>query len=220
MANRAAENADRLARSVLKDRLHLKAKENVTIETYPSALPWATGFVREARRMGAKPLLHYEDEASYWTAVEEGHAHRIGSPSDAEWAALADTDVYIYFWGPEDMARRIALPEKTQGSLTAFNGKWYDVAAKAGLRGARMSIARVTERNARHWGVSRSTWEAEVLAASFRDPKTMAKDAAKVERRSPAATSSACDIRTARTCGSPSPGIRSTSPPVRSLRPR
>ncbi len=177
-----AENADRMARAVLKQRLRVRPKENVTIETYPSSLVWATGFVREARRLGARPLLHYEDERSYWRAVNEGRANLVGQPSDAEWAALAETDVYIYFWGPENMARRRALPDAVQNSLTDFNGRWYEVARKAGLRGARMAIARATGRNARHWGVSRATWEEEVFDATLRDPSTMRRDAEKVER--------------------------------------
>ena len=80
--------ADRLARNVLRRCLHLQAKENVTIETFPSSLPWVAGFVREARRAGARPLVHLEDEASYWTAVKEGRAALLGTPGEHEWAAL------------------------------------------------------------------------------------------------------------------------------------
>jgi len=175
-------DADRLARSVLKHRLGLRPKENVTIEAYPSALPWATGFVREARRLGARPVLLYEDESSYWTAVREGHASILGSPGKAEWAALEETDAYIYFWGPEDMARRARLPEKTQESLTSFNMEWYDVARKARLRGARMFLGRVTEPNARLWGTTVATWGKEVFSASLRDPATFRRDAERVRR--------------------------------------
>jgi leucyl aminopeptidase (aminopeptidase T) len=175
-------DADRLARTVLRGRLNLRAKENVVIEAYPSALPWATGFVREARRIGAHPLLHYEDERSYWSAVDEGRSALIGSPGKPEWAALEETDAYIYFWGPEDMARRSRLPEKTQEALTAFNLKWYDVARKARLRGARMFLGRVTEPNARLWGTTVGRWEREVAAASLQDPSKFHRDAARVQR--------------------------------------
>jgi leucyl aminopeptidase (aminopeptidase T) len=182
MALATVDNADRLARQVLTRRLRVKPKENVTIETYPSALPWATGFVREARRLGARPLLHYEDERSYWTAVDEGRADLVGSPGEAEWAALKESDVYVYFWGPEDQARLRRLPDATQEAVFGFNGRWYDVARKSGLRGVRMGIARANDRNARHWGVSRSAWEEEVFRASLADPKAMAKDAERVRR--------------------------------------
>jgi len=174
--------ADRLARAVLSVRLGLKSGENVTIESYPTALPWALGFVREARRMGAHPLLHYEDERSYWTAVDEGRFDAIGHASAAEWAALEKTDVYIYFWGPEDLGRLQKLPSATFERLTAFNSKWYELAGRAGVRGARMGIARVTETNARRWGVSPDRWRAELVRASMTDPKSFVRDAEKVRR--------------------------------------
>ncbi|MGB6501780.1 MAG: hypothetical protein WBG19_10385 [Thermoplasmata archaeon] len=178
----SVEQADRLARAVLTRRLKLRPKENVTIETYPSSLGWATGFVREARRLGARPLIHYEDEAAYWTAVDEGRSALIGSPGDHEWATLRETDVYIYFWGPEDLARRDRLPEPAAERLTAFNRQWYDVAQKAGLRGVRMGIARVTEANARHWGVPAGVWRNEIYEASLQDPVSMRADAARIRR--------------------------------------
>jgi len=180
MTSPSIEEADRLARGVLRQRLRVKPKENITIETYPSSLPWATGFVREARRLGARPLLLYEDERSYWTAVEEGRAGLLGSPGEHEWAALGHSDVYIYFWGPEDLVRRRRLPEKVQGQLVAFNQKWYRVAGKAGLRGVRMGIGRVTERNARFFGVPFRRWREQVLRASMADPAALRPTAAKV----------------------------------------
>jgi leucyl aminopeptidase (aminopeptidase T) len=175
-------DSDRLARSVLRDRLSVKPKENVTIEAYPAALPWATGFVREARRLGARPLLHLEDEESYWAAVDEGRGEVVGAPGGHEWAALEETDAYIYFWGPQDLARRNRLPAKTKDQLVAFNGRWYDVARRAGLRGARMFLGRVTEENAGTWGTTVARWEREVLNASLRSPATFRADAERVRR--------------------------------------
>jgi leucyl aminopeptidase (aminopeptidase T) len=172
--------ADRLARRVLTTRLHLKPNENVTIEAYPTALPWAAGFVREARRLGARPLVHYEDEASYWAAVEEGKGGIIGQPGKHEWAELAETDVYIYFWGPEDQRRFNALPDSTIGKLIAFNAQWYKTAGKAGVRGARMGLARVTEVNARYWGVPAEAWQKEVVAGSMIDPQQFVASARKL----------------------------------------
>jgi leucyl aminopeptidase (aminopeptidase T) len=172
--------ADLLARRVLRERLHLRPKENVTIETYPSSLPWATAFVREARRLGARPVLLYEDEESYWKAVVEGRAALIGAPGEHEWAALEKTDAYVYFWGPEDQTRAARIPDATWSRLTAFNSRWYEVARKAGLRGARMGIARVTGRNARFWGVSESRWRREVYEASIRPTGPLRKDAARL----------------------------------------
>jgi leucyl aminopeptidase (aminopeptidase T) len=174
------QDADRLARQVLTTRLGVKAGENVTIEVYPTSLPWATGFVREARRLGASPLLHYEDEESYWAAVEDGKADLIGNPGSHEWAALDETDAYVFFWGPEDEARMRGLPPKLRERLVAFNEKWYERAGKAGVRGVRMAIARATPDAARRWGVSLGAWRKELLASSSLDPKVMARDAEKI----------------------------------------
>lgn len=177
-----APHADRLARAVLRDRLAVRPRENVTIEVYSSSLPWAAGFVREARRIGARPFVHYEDEGAYWDAVSRGRAAILGTPGEHEWAALEKTDVYVYFWGPENQARADTLSAGTWRTLTAFNAKWYDVGRRAGLRGARMSIARVTETNARFWSVSPSVWRREVFAASTRRLDGLRADARRLAR--------------------------------------
>jgi leucyl aminopeptidase (aminopeptidase T) len=176
------ETPDRLARTVLRQRLHVKPRENVTIEAFSSTLPWAAGFVREARRIGAHPLVLFEDEASYWAAVRDGRASLLGTPGEHEWAGLGATDVYIYFWGPSEIERRSRLAEKVRDQLTAFNARWYDVARKAGLRGARMGIAWATERNAALWGVPLERWRRQLLDASTRDPATLRPDAERVRR--------------------------------------
>ncbi len=174
--------ADRLARRVLTTRLKLKPGENVTIETYPSALPWALGMVRESRRLGARPLLHYEDEDSYWTAVSERRYDLIGEPGGHEWGALENTDVYVYFWGPEDRARMARLPSSVADRLVAFNPKWYRVAGRHRVRGIRMGIAQVTPAAARAWGVSFAAWRKEVVRSTMLDPAEMVRDAQRVRR--------------------------------------
>jgi len=174
--------ADRLARNVLRSRLDLQPKEKVIIESYPSSLGWANGFVREARRRGASPLLHYEDESSYWTAIDEGQARLLGTPADHEMAALAEADVYIYFWGPETLARRWKLDEATLEQSTAYNSRWYEVARKNGVRGARMGIARATPQNAKAFGVSYPAWRSELYAASTRDLRPLVRQAERLRK--------------------------------------
>lgn len=174
--------ADQIARRVLRQRLDLRPKESVTIESYPSSLPWAAAFVREARRLGARPLVHYEDESAYWTAIDEGRASLVGTPSDAEIAALEESDVYIYFWGPENLRRLRSLPDSVAEKATAFNPAWYATARKHGVRGARMGIARVTPSNAKWYGVPYRAWRHEILTASARDIEPVVRDARRLER--------------------------------------
>jgi leucyl aminopeptidase (aminopeptidase T) len=175
--------ADQLGRAILSKRLKLRPKERVTIEAYPSSLPWAAGFVREARRAGAYPMVHYEDEGAYWEAAEHGKARLLGTLADHERATLDETDVYVYFWGPEDIARAERLPSKVQDSLVAFNPGWYKLAKKAGLRGARMSIARATAPNAERFGLDLSDWRSEMFAASMRDPMALLPTVGRLDRR-------------------------------------
>jgi leucyl aminopeptidase (aminopeptidase T) len=178
-----AAQADSLGRAILRKRLELQPKERVTIEAYPSSLPWAAGFVREARRAGAYPMVHYEDEAAYWDAAEHGKAHLVGTLAAHERATLDETDVYVYFWGPEDVGRVERLPSKAQDSLVAFNPNWYKVAKKAGLRGARMGIARATGANAERFGLDLSNWRSEMLAASVRDPSSLLPTVGRLDRK-------------------------------------
>ncbi len=173
--------ADRLGRSILRNALHVRPKERVTIETYPGSLPWAAGFVREARRAGAYPMIHYEDEAAYWAAAEHGQAGLVGTLADHEKAALESSDVYVYFWGPEDIARRNRLSSKGQEAIFAFNPQWYAAAKKAGLRGARMGIARATESNAELFGVPLAPWRAQMFNASLTDPARFAPTVRKLK---------------------------------------
>ncbi|HTW56462.1 MAG TPA: aminopeptidase [Thermoplasmata archaeon] len=175
-------DADRLGRAVLRERLGLRPKERVTIECYPSSLPWAAGFVREARRAGAYPIVHYEDEAAYWDAAEHGQADLLGGLPAHEKAALEETDVYVFFWGPEDIARRQRLEGKAQSALFAYNPQWYKVAAKADVRGARMAIARATPQNAALYGLPLDRWRAGLMAASLQDPRSFLPTVKKLER--------------------------------------
>jgi leucyl aminopeptidase (aminopeptidase T) len=150
-------HADRLARNVLRSRLGLKPKEKVVIETYPSSLPWANGFVREARRAGALPILHYEDEKSYWTAVEEGQAGLLGASAEHELAALSEADGRVQLAVVRDRP-------------------------KAWRPGARMGIARATPPNARTFGVSYAAWRAGLFAASTRDIRPLVRQAERLRK--------------------------------------
>ena len=66
----------RVAQKVLKETLRLKRGENLVIETWTHTLPLATAFVLEARKIGAHPLVLFEDEATYWKSIE------VCSPKD------------------------------------------------------------------------------------------------------------------------------------------
>src|ERR1700732_908298 len=92
----------RFARSILTRNLAVQKGERVMIETWTHTLPWAAAMAREARRLGARPLVVYEDEAGYWDSIAAGEEKLLGKPGKHEWAAVEKSDVYVFFSGPAD----------------------------------------------------------------------------------------------------------------------
>jgi leucyl aminopeptidase (aminopeptidase T) len=174
------ETAHEVARSVLRKNLSVKPGETVTIEAWPHTLPWAVALARETRRLKATPLLLYEDEASYWDSVEAGESKVVGAAAAHEFAALSKTDVYIHMWGPGDRVRLHTLPPKDQENLFGFNPKWYQVAQKAGVRGARLELGRPYASLARAYSFDADTWTNDLIAATLVDPSTLSKAAAPI----------------------------------------
>ncbi len=168
-----SEAAASVARAVLANNLKVRKGESVVIEAWTHALPEARAFVEEARRLGARPVVVYEDENAWWHAVDQGQTSVVGSLSGAERSLLAGADVFIYFWGPEDRPRVARLPEKTQERLTGWNEEWYRLARKRGLRGCRMSVAQATDPEAQRFGLDGPSWRARLLAAGASDARRM-----------------------------------------------
>lgn len=172
----------RLARSVLTKNLKLRPGERLTVEAWTHTIPWAAAFAREARRLGARPLMLLEEEAAFWDAVDHGDAAAVGSVGAHEWAALRETDVYVHMWGPGDRVRLNALPPKVQERVHGFNDRWYRIARKAKLRGARLELGRPYPTLARAYGVSEERWTDAVVRATAVDPARLARAAAPIAR--------------------------------------
>jgi len=172
----------KVAKSILRKNLQVKAGERVTIEAWPHTLPWAVALAREARRLKALPFILYEDEDTYWDSVEAGEAKVLGTPAAHEWAALSKTNVYIHMWGPGDRVRLNSLPPKQAEALFGFNDGWYDTARKAGLRGARLELGRPYPTLAKAYDVDLETWTDQLAAATMVDPATLARSAAPIAR--------------------------------------
>jgi leucyl aminopeptidase (aminopeptidase T) len=184
MASDSVSSATRtkVARSVLTKNLQVKPGERVVVEAWTHTLPWAVTFAREARRLGAQPLVPYEDEDGYWDAVTAGEDDVLGKPARHEWAALEKTDVYIHMWGPGDRVRLNALPEKQANRLFRFNPEWYRTAGKSGVRGARMEIGRPYPTLARAYGVDLAAWTDQLIRATMVSPDALAASAAPIAK--------------------------------------
>jgi len=153
------------------------------IESWSESMPWAKSFVTEARRIGAHPMTLYEDEPEYWDALKGGKPGSFGTVGSHEWAALAKTNAYIFFFGPNEWPRYDDLPDKAVERALAYNGEWYRRAAKAKLRGARMYLGRTSQRAADHFGVDLDTWRNELVKGSLVPPATLHRTGQQVGRR-------------------------------------
>ena len=171
------EIRQKVARSLLERNLQVKRGEHLIVEGWNHTLPWAVAIAREARRIGALPLILYEDEDAYWDAVDAGEAKVVGAPARHEKAAVLNTDVYIHMYGPPDTVRLNALPDATQEKLFAFNDGWYVDARKAGLRGARLELGRPYPTVAKAYGVDEASWREQMVNGTLADPRALRRAA-------------------------------------------
>jgi leucyl aminopeptidase (aminopeptidase T) len=176
-------DVEAICRTVLTKTLHLRRGENLIVEAWTHMLPWANALVLEARRLGIRTTLLYEDEATYWRAVEECPAADVGRMPEPEVGAIGKADGYVFFWGPEDRPRLRALPKEQSRALTGYNARWYQAAEKAHLRGCRMELGQATNPAAQFFGMSASGWQETLVDASRVDLDAMAKDAARLAAR-------------------------------------
>src|SRR5207247_2393670 len=77
-----------LAKNVIRRTLHIQPKENVIVETWNHGLPIATEVVYQVRAAGARPLLLFEDEDTYWKSVTTLPESKIGQVGSHEWRAM------------------------------------------------------------------------------------------------------------------------------------
>jgi leucyl aminopeptidase (aminopeptidase T) len=147
----------------------------VIVEAWTHTLPWAVALAREARMMGAQVLIPYEDEEAYWDVVRGGQDRVLGKAAAHEWAALANTNVYIHMWGPGDRVRLNALPAAQRNRLFEFNDKWYATAKKRGVRGARLEIGRPYPTLTKAYKADEGKWISELVKGTMVSSDSMAR---------------------------------------------
>lgn len=160
-----ADPQSKLAQNVLVKNLGLKKGDSVVIEAWTDALPYARSFVKEARRLGMRPVVLYEDEPAWWEAVDAKQFAGFKDLAPPESAAVANADGYIFFRGPGDQARLSKVPDKLQERATAYNMGWYKLAGKAGVRGVRMWLGMATDPTAEMYQIDPAAWRAGLIAA-------------------------------------------------------
>ena len=142
----------KVVRKILTETLHVQKGESVTVEAWDNGLPFARRALAEARAMGCRAILVYEDERAYVEGVRRAPRDSIGVMGKNEFGMLAGTDAYIFVPGQAlGLYSKTLKPEEREGS-TRYNSSWYEAATKAGLRGARLTFGYVGRDMARLLG--------------------------------------------------------------------
>ena len=172
--------AREMAQVVLRKSLRVRPKERVTIATWTETLEFANAFVLESLRIGARPLLIYQDEPTYWAAASEVRPSRLGLLGDHARAALRRSDVFIDFFGPSDRERFHALPGALCDRLSEAQDDLYEAAARGGARAVQLALGRASAASARMYAVDLETWRKEVIEATLVDPAELHRRAARL----------------------------------------
>jgi len=133
----------KVVRKVLTETLHVSKGDSVTVEAWDNGIPFARRALAEARAMGCRAILVYEDEEAYVEGVRRAPKDSVGIMGKNEYGLLAGTDAYIFVPGQALGSYSKTLKPQERAESTRYNSSWYDAAAKAGLRGARLTFGYV-----------------------------------------------------------------------------
>ena len=174
--------AREMARVVLRRCLRIRPGEHVTVESWSETIEYANAFVLETLRLGARPLLLYQDEPTYWAAVAESRPSSLARVGDHLRAAIAKSDALVTFFGPSDRERFHALPSTTMFRLSEYRDALYGAAAKAGTRAVQLALGRASAASARMYGVDLATWKAELVGGTTVDPLLLHRRSRRISR--------------------------------------
>ncbi|MCI4350783.1 MAG: hypothetical protein L3K15_04650 [Thermoplasmata archaeon] len=172
-----------IARSVLERNLLLRRGENLTVESWTEGLALANVFVLEGFARQLRPMLLYRDEESFWEAVQKLPPANLGRVGSHEWAALRQTNGYVFLWGPSDTAREEALSPAKLRAITAYEDEWFRIVEKSGVRGVRIALGRINAAEAHRHGIDVDAWKQEMVQAILTDPLAMKRSGSAVARR-------------------------------------
>ncbi len=132
-----------LARKIVSESLHLKQGDSVTVETWNSGLEFAKQVVKEAKRVGAIPIMILEDDDAYLWGLQNSPKDSLGKMGKHEYNLLSATDAYVFIPGPLIGTYNPSVNKEDGSVATAYNSSWYEAAEKAGIRGVRLSFGYV-----------------------------------------------------------------------------
>lgn len=158
----------------------MKNGESVTIEAWDNGIPFARRALAEARAMGCRVILVYEDERAYVEGVRRAPKDSVGMMGKNEYGMLAGTDAYVFVPGPALGVYSHALEPKEREQSTRYNSSWYDASTKAGLRGARLAFGYVGKDLARLLGKTIDEAARAQLTAALVDYGEVARYAGRI----------------------------------------
>ena len=144
----------KVVKKILTETLKVREGESVTVEAWNNGIPFARRALAEARALGCRAMLVYEDEEAYVEGVRRAPKDAVGAMGKNEYGMLAGTDAYIFVPGQALGVYSKTLRPGDRTRSTRYNSSWYDAAAKAGLRGARLTFGYVGKDMARLLGKS------------------------------------------------------------------
>lgn len=153
--NQLPEAYREVASNVLRRSLRLKRGETLTVETWTTGLHFAKEVVLQAKKLGAFPIVTYEDEKSYVRGVRLTPKSALGRMGRHELSLLAGSDAYVFIPGPPISSYYPKITRKEWIDSTGYNASWYAAAKKHKLRGARLTFGYVGNDLARLLGKSR-----------------------------------------------------------------
>ena len=142
-------------------------------------MPIAGQFLFRLREMGARPMLIFEHEKTYWKSVESLPEANLGKVGEHEWAAMEKAKAYVFIPGPDDLSRIWKNPAKFRAS-TRYNEEWYERAKRYRLKAARIGLGYASVHRARAYKLSLLAWQKMLLAASTIDFDMLRNQAMKV----------------------------------------
>lgn len=180
-----ADLEDQVARKVVSESLRLKKGESVTVETWNNGLPIARRVVAEARKVGAIPIMLFEDEDTYVFSVKNAPKDAMGKMGKHEYELLAATDAYFFIPNEvlESYTKRLT-PDEVERA-TSYGESWYEAAEKAKLRGARMSFGFAGKELAKILGKPLDEIMLHQLKATLVDYDSLRKAGRELESRIP-----------------------------------
>ena len=161
-------NYDGLVRNVLSKTLAIQSGDDVIVETWDHGLPIATNFIYRLRELGARPMLLFEHERTFWQSVESLPEDKLGKVGEHEWAAIEKAKGYIFITGPAEFSKVWKNPSKFRAA-TSYNEEWYERAKRYRLKGARIGLGYASPDRARLFRLRLAAWQRMLIAASTVD---------------------------------------------------